>query len=264
MALSDGLKYLDPESMVPNKYQPRESFDEKEIAQLAESIRKNGVLQPILARPAEGGFEIVAGERRWRAARLAGLKRVPVIVQSATDDRALEIALVENLQRQDLDPVEEARAFELLVKKFGFTQDQIADRVGKSRPAVANALRILRLPDEVLKFLKRGELTRGHARALLALEDEGEILKMAERMLAETMTVRTAEASTRPTSKQLMERIGKDLDPNVRSAQDRLQSRMGARVKIFASAKGKGRIEIHFDSDEELSRLYDGLMSARF
>jgi ParB family chromosome partitioning protein len=261
-AVAEGLKYLDPESMVPNRFQPRETFDEDELRSLTESIRRDGLLQPVLARPSEGGFEIVAGERRWRAARNAGLKRIPVLVQNVADDRALELALVENLQRRDLDAVEEAKAFRLLSERFDLTQDQIAERVGKSRPAVANAMRILKLPADILDLLKSGALTRGHARALLSVEGETQIRKLAQRFLSEEMTVRAAESTTR--SKVKKERSEPGMDPNVRAAQERLQSRLGAQVKIQTGPGGKGRIEITFDSQDELSRLFDGLMTARF
>jgi ParB family chromosome partitioning protein len=261
-AVAEGLKYLDPDSMVPNRFQPRETFDEDELRSLTESIRRDGLLQPVLARPSQGGFEIVAGERRWRAARNAGLKRIPVLVQNVADDRALELALVENLQRRDLDAVEEAKAFKLLSERFDLTQDQIAERVGKSRPAVANAMRILKLPADILDLLKSGALTRGHARALLSVEGETQIRKLAQRFLSEEMTVRTAEATTR--SRVKIERREPGMDPNVRAAQERLQSRLGTQVRIQTGPGGKGRIEITFDSQDELSRLFDGLMTARF
>jgi ParB family transcriptional regulator, chromosome partitioning protein len=259
----EGLRYLDPGSLVPNRMQPRESFDEEDMKRLEESIRRDGILQPILVRPSEGGYEIVAGERRWRAAVHAGLKRVPAMVQSVADDRALELALIENLQRRDLDPIEEARAFKTLADRFGMTQEQIADRAGKSRPAIANALRILKLPAEVQELLRSGALTRGHARALLALEDEKEILDLARRLQEETMSVRSTEKAVRADRRAAGGAV-KAADPNVRAAEERLQSRLGTRVRIQQGRRGKGRIEIEFDGSEELSRLFDGLMTARF
>jgi len=260
------LRYLDPESMTPNRFQPRETFDEADLQSLTESIRRDGILQPVVARPAAGGgYEIIAGERRWRAARSAGLKRIPVMVQEIADDRALELALVENLQRRDLDPLEEAKAFRLLSERFDLTQDQIAERVGKSRSAVANTLRILKLPAGVQDLIKSGKLTRGHARALLALEGEAQILSLAARLVDEQLNVRTAEAETRTApGRKRPARETPVQDPNVRSAQERLQSRLGTKVSIDIGVGGKGRIAIQFDSDEELSRLFDGLMTARF
>jgi len=262
--VADGLRYLDPESMVPNRFQPRETFREEDLRSLTESIRRDGVLQPILARPSAGGYEIVAGERRWRAAREAGLKRVPVLIQEVADDRALELALVENLQRRDLDPIEEAKAFKLLQERFDLTQEQISERVGKSRPAVANTLRILKLPSDIQDLLKTGALTRGHAMALLALEGEVEMRKLAERLVAEQMNVRTTEAAARPASAKRKPPAEERMDPNVRAAQERLQSRLGTQVRIHNDPGGKGRIEIFFEGDEELSRLFDGMMTARF
>jgi ParB family chromosome partitioning protein len=258
-----GLKLIDPGSVVPNRFQPREIFDESELELLADSIRRDGLLQPILVRPLDGGYEIVAGERRWRAGVRAGLKRIPALVQEVSDDRALELALVENLQRRDLDPIEEARAYRHLSERFGLTQEQIAERTGKSRPAIANALRTLKLPSDIQDLLRSGEITRGHARALLALEDEAAIRKLAERLRSESLSVRTAEAASR-TSKGEKPVAADTVDPNVRAAQDRLQSRLGTQVRIHVGPKGKGTIEIAFESDEELSRLFDGLMTARF
>jgi len=258
---SEGMKLLDPQSMVPNRFQPRETFADAAIEALAESIKRDGLLQPIVVRPLNGGYEIVAGERRWRAAIRAGLKRVPSIVQAVAEDRALELALVENLQREDLDPIEEARAFKILGDKFGMTQERIADLVGKSRPTVANSLRLLKLPADIQGLLKNRTLTRGHARALLAAGDATAIRKLAERFQAESLSVRSAEKVVRPAKPRGEPRLE---DPNVRAAQEKLQSRLGTRVRILCDPKGSGRIEIRFGSQEELSRLFDGLMAGRF
>ena len=258
---TEGLRYLDPGAIVPNRNQPREAFDDAELETLADSIRRDGLLQPILVRPLDGGYEIVAGERRWRASILAGLGRIPTIVQNVTEDRALELALVENLLRRDLDPIEEARAFKAMTERFGLTQDQIAQRTGRSRPSVANAVRLLRLPVDVQTLLRNGEISRGHARALLVLDDESEIRALAQRLRAESMSVRSAEQTVKP-ARTKAGSDGAGQDPNVRSAQERLQSRLGTQVRIRCSAAGKGRIEIHFASHEELSRLFDGLLAA--
>lgn len=262
--VSEGLKYLDPGAVVPNRLQPRETFSEEALAALTESIKRDGLLQPILVRPRDGSYEIVAGERRWRAAVRAGLKRVPALVQSVADDRSLELALVENLQRADLDPIEEARAFKTMSERFGMTQEQIAERVGRSRPAVANSLRLLKLPVDVQEMLRAGVLTRGHARALLSLSDPEEIRRLAAKLEAEAMTVRSAEKETRPAAKGTNGGGALALDPNVKAAQDRLVSRLGTKVRIQCDAAGKGRIEISFNSQDELSRLYDGFMKVQF
>ncbi len=263
-AASEGMKLLDPQTMVPNRFQPRESFGDEAIEALAESIKRDGLLQPIVVRPLNGGYEIIAGERRWRAAVRAGLKRVPSIIQSVAEDRALELALVENLQREDLDPIEEARAFKILGEKFGMTQERIAGLVGKSRPAVANSLRLLKLPADVQEMLKARTLTRGHARALLSAGDPATIRKLAQKFQAESFTVRSAEEEVRPVKGRPSRREGSVEDPNVRAAQERLQKRLGTRVKVHCNARGSGRIEIQFGSQEELSRLFDGLMLGRY
>jgi len=262
--VSEGLKYLDPGAVVPNRLQPRETFSEEALAALTESIKRDGLLQPILVRPRDGSYEIVAGERRWRAAVRAGLKRVPALVQSVADDRSLELALVENLQRADLDPIEEARAFKTMSERFSMTQEQIAERVGRSRPAVANSLRLLKLPVDVQEMLRTGVLTRGHARALLSLSDPEEIRRLAAKLESEAMTVRSAEKEVRPAGKNTNGSGPVALDPNVKAAQDRMVSRLGTKVRIVCDASGKGRIEISFGSQDELSRLFDGFMKVQF
>lgn len=261
---SEGMKLLDPQTMVPNRFQPRESFADQAIEALAESIRRDGLLQPIVVRPLDGGYEIIAGERRWRAAVRAGLKRVPSIVQAVAEDRALELALVENLQREDLDPIEEARAFKILGEKFGMTQERIAGLVGKSRPAVANSLRLLKLPADIQELLKERTLTRGHARALLSAGDPATIRKLARKFQEESLSVRSAEEAVRPVQGRASKQEHTAEDPNVRAAQERLQKRLGTRVKVHCNAKGRGKIEIQFGSQEELSRLFDGLMSGTY
>jgi ParB family chromosome partitioning protein len=263
-APSEAVRYLDPEAMVPNRFQPREAFQAESLEQLTDSIRRNGLLQPILVRPLDGGYEIIAGERRWRAAIQAGLKRIPAVVQSVTEDKALELALVENLQRQDLDAIEEARAFKLLTDRFGLTQEEVASMVGRSRPAVANALRLLKLPADIQELIQSGTLTRGHARALLALEDPEEIRKLAAELQGDLKSVRSTERAARERGSRSTSRAGGGQDPNVHAAQERLLQKLGAKVRIHCDSKGRGRIEIGFGSQEELSRLYDGLMTARF
>jgi ParB family chromosome partitioning protein len=262
---TEGVRLLNPEAIVPNRFQPRENFAAAGLETLADSIRRDGLLQPIIVRPLNGGYEIVAGERRWRASIMAGLKRVPVLVQAVADDRALELALVENLQRQDLDPIEEARAYRILAERFAMTQEQVSEKVGKSRPAVANALRLLKLPQDLQDLLRGGVLSRGHARALLAVGDPREMRKLAERFQKEALSVRSAEDAVRPTKKGEARTSGAmPVDPNIRAAQEKLQGRLGTRVRIHSDRKGRGRIEISFGSPEELSRLFDGLMKARF
>ena len=179
----------------PNRLQPRKSFNEEELASLADSIRQHGVIQPLTVRLLDTGYyQIIAGERRWRAARMAGLREVPVVIIEADDKKAMELALIENLQRADLTPIEEARGYQQLIGEYGLTQEQVADRVSKSRPAVANAMRLLSLPDELLSMVESGKLTAGHARALLSIKDERQQLAVARKVVNLQLSVRQTEA----------------------------------------------------------------------
>ena len=238
----------------PNPRQPRVEFEEGPLEELAASIRVQGVIQPLLVRRlSTGDFELVAGERRLRAAERAGLSHVPVYVRELSDGESLELALVENLQRDDLSPLEEATAYQRLMNEFGLTQEEVAERVGKSRPTIANALRLLKLPEAIKRDLSRGKLTAGHARVLLSLEDEDSQMRAAKQIQARQLSVRDAEhlasakkAATRPAPR----------DPN-RSALERdLSSALGTRVRITPKGRG-GRIEIEFYSPEELQGLVD-------
>ena len=182
------------DEIVPNKEQPRKTFDEGSLAELSESIKQHGVLQPLLVRPLpEGGYQLVAGERRWRACRMAGLREVPVVIKELTDTETMEIAIIENLQREDLNPIEEAEGLQALIDKCGFTQEEVATSVGKSRPAIANSLRLLRLPPEVREMTKNGEISAGHARALLAFDNEAMIYEVANNIVSKKLTVRDVE-----------------------------------------------------------------------
>ncbi len=237
---------------------------------LAASIGRHGVLQPLVVRPvAEGVFEIIAGERRWRAAQRAGLFEVPAIVRDAEEHHALELALVENVQREDLSPADEARAYQRLMSEFGLTQDQVAERVGKSRAGVANMLRLLRLPAEVLGWLESGQLSTGHAKVLLSLEDPGKIVDAARELIRGGLSVRQAEAFVAqvkrpPSTAAPRGSQGLDsADPNLRAGVDALERALGTKVTIRQHGAG-GRIEIHYHSREERDRLYAGLAGARF
>lgn len=243
----------------PNPRQPRTEFSEAALDELAASIRQQGVVQPLLVRPLPtGGYELIAGERRLRAAERAGLSHVPIFVREVSDAESLEIALVENIQRDDLNPLEEATAYQKLMSEFGHTQEEIAIRVGKSRPAVANTLRLLRLPESIKEELSRGRLTAGHARVLLSIEKTDAQLRAAKQMLARQMSVRDAEqlaathrSSSRPTTR----------DPNRAALERELSTSLGTRVRITPKGRG-GRIEIEFYSQEELQGLISRL-SAR-
>ncbi len=244
----------------PNQDQPRKHFDESALAELADSIRQFGIIQPIAVRPLPGGgYQIIAGERRWRAARMAGLAEVPVVVLELTEAETMEIALVENLQREDLNPMEEAEGYRALADQFGLTQDQIANKVGRSRPAVANALRLLTLPDKVRELVERGALSAGHARALLALGDEQAIEALAEEAVKKGLTVRELEAIAAKRSRS--ERLPAKKLPNAyhREMAVALAEQLARPVKIEQSGK-KGRLILEFYSDAELRELAEKLV----
>ena len=262
------LREIDIDRILPNSQQPRKTFDEESLEELANSIRQHGVVQPIVVRALEDGFfQLIAGERRWRASQRAGLARVPAVIRQAGEHDTLEIALIENLQRQDLNPLEEAQAYEKLIVDFGLTQDEVARRVGKNRATVANMLRLLKLPTEVQQWVRDSKLSTGHAKALLSLSQPDAILDAAKRVIQGNLSVRHAE--------MLVGRIAKgetrgdepaadDVeDPNVKAAIRALEQVIGTKVAIHES-QGKGRIEIHFYSFEEMNRLYEGLLRTKF
>jgi len=251
---------LDLDLLTPNPRQPRSHIDESRLEELAQSIRANGVIQPVVVRKIGDRYEIVAGERRWRAAQRAGLLKVPVAVRDVPDEKLLEVALVENIQRDDLNPIEEAQAYRRLADELQMSQEEIAAAVGKDRTTVANAMRLLRLPDEVKNDLSAGALTVGHARALLALPDEAAQRRVAREIVARSISVRETEAlirgelsPERPTPADKPR-----ADPNTRAAEDQLKVALGTRVRIVRQRKG-GRIEIDFQDENELQRLFETL-----
>ena len=245
----------------PNPDQPRHDFDEEELQALSESIAVHGVIQPLTVREMPSGYyQIIAGERRWRAARMANLSDVPVIVVEADDKKAMELALIENLQRQDLNPVEEALGYQSLIEEYGLTQEEAAGRVGKSRPTVANALRLLGLCPEVLEKLKSGELTAGHARAILTLKTDKQQQEAAKKIIALSLSVRQAET--------LCKNMGKPPAPEkkpvfavdyVAECEKNLSKKLGRGVKIV-NGKRKGRFELEFYGEEDLQKLLEALM----
>ena len=255
-------KLLPLHRVEPNPDQPRQDFDEEELAALAESIRVHGVLQPLTVRETGGGYyQIIAGERRWRASRMAGLTDVPAIVIEADDRKAKELALIENLQRQDLNSVEEALGYQSLMNEFGLTQEEAAQRVGKSRPAVANALRLLTLDEKVLDMLRAGELTAGHAKAILMLKSEKKQLEAAQKIANLGLSVRQAELLCKNMSKEQPEKK----EPAtfqvdyVRECEKSLSKHLGRGVKIV-NGKRKGRFELEFYGQDDLQTLLDALM----
>ena len=247
----------------PNRRQPRQSFDEAAIDELARSLRTTGLLQPVIVRPAEDGqFELVAGERRWRAAQRAGIHRIPAVIRDVPDERLLELALIENVQREELNAIEEAEAYRILADDLGLTQQEIAERVGKQRTSIANAIRLLNLPPKVQQMVRGKQISMGHARALLSLEDAKIILELAERIAAEGLSVREVEARAKRTAGSAPGRPGrpvKAIDPNVAAAEQTLQRALATRVKIIGSATS-GRIEIQYRGDEDLDRIYKILL----
>lgn len=245
----------------PNREQPRKDFDEKALSELADSIREHGVLQPLLVRPLKDGrYQLIAGERRWRASRMAGLTEVPVIVRNLDDQAAMELALIENLQRTDLNIMEEAAGYRELMERYGMTQEVVAKRVGKSRPAVANALRMLALPEATAKLVREGKLTAGHARALLGLPDPAEIDPLAERVLAEGLSVReterlVADRKVSPEKKPQPAVKNWGEDSRLKQTVLYLSEYFGRKAQIKAKKDGTGRIVIDFYSKEDLEAL---------
>lgn len=239
----------------PNRDQPRKEFSEEALQDLAESIAQHGVLQPLLVRPLlDGGYQLVAGERRWRAARIAGLTEVPAVIREMSDHEMAELALVENLQREDLTPLEEAEGYQLLIDTYGMTQEEVAKAVGKSRPAVTNALRLLGLPEEVRDMVSAGILTAGHARTLLAFENEEEIIEAAKQAAERGMTVRNLEAMAKRAAAPKKEKPRSQRSRYFEEAELALKEQLGRRVTVTGTAK-KGVLQIEFYGEEDLQDL---------
>lgn len=260
------VRQLPLDRLRPCGLQPRREFAAGELEELAQSIREQGILQPLVARPREDHWELIAGERRWRAARLAGLKEVPVLVREADDRAVLELALIENLQREDLNPIEEAEGYRQLARRFGLRQEDIARRVGKSRVAVANALRLLKLPDDLQSHVRNGRLSVGHAKVILGLESPEKQTLAADRILREGLNVRQTEELVNRLLRDRAPREGgggksasaTGADPQLAAIEEQLQERFGTRVKL-RYRKGRGSLEIQFFSDDDLQRILDVL-----
>jgi len=245
----------------PNPHQPRQSIDEESLAELVASIREHGVIQPLIVTQVGDEYQLIAGERRWRAAQLAGLVTLPALVKETTPQQMLELALVENLQRADLNPLEEAGAYRELIDEFGLTQEQVAGRVGKSRTAVANTLRLLRLPEEIKQALAAGRISEGHARALLALPT-AQLQRQALGIIEQrSLNVRQTEELVRRMQAEAPEAgaTTRPLSPQDRDAVDKFQARLGTRVNLVRSKQG-GRLVIHFYSEEELQAIYEAII----
>jgi len=257
---------LDIDLIVPNPEQPRVKFGENELEELAASIRANGIVQPIVVRPAdENRYQIVAGERRWRAAQRAGLRKVPVSVKEVSDEKLLEIALIENIQRQQLNPIEEANAFRKLIDSIGLTQEEVAERVGKERTLIATTMRLLKLPDEVQKHLIDGNLSLSHGRALLMSDDAAVQRSLANETISQGLSVREVERRVKAAKRAPKEKAAPQVrvvDPNVKVAETRMMRHLSTNVKILPAKKGTGgKIEIEYYGVDDLNRIYEMLIT---
>ncbi len=257
------LKISDVE---PNRGQPRKYFDDAAIAELADSIRQFGIIQPLLVQKKDDYYEIIAGERRWRAAQKAGLKEVPVIIKQFTNQEAVEVALIENIQREDLNPIEEAKAYERLVREYGLSQESVAQRVSKSRSAVTNSMRLLRLDEAVQKMVETGRISEGHARAILGIPAPDVQTQLAETVIKERLSVRQTEKLVRDILKPKKEKPRETENRTnvlLEGLAENLKTALSTKVSIRATGKSRGKIEIEYYSDEDLDRIYEMLLSAR-
>ena len=251
---------LNINEITPNKEQPRKTFDETALEELADSIRQHGVLQPLLVRPlTSGGYQLVAGERRWRASRLAELKEVPVIIKELSDTEAMEIAIIENLQREDLNPIEEAEGLQALIDKCGYTQEQVATSVGKSRPAITNALRLLKLPEEVREMAKDGTISAGHARALLAFDNQPMMIECANQIVSKKLTVRDVEKmAKRPATSSTKTKTVQRRDSFYDEVELSLTEALGTKVRVY-NGRNKGTLEIEFYTLDDLKNIANAI-----
>jgi ParB family transcriptional regulator, chromosome partitioning protein len=255
----ENISHIDIDRILPGKQQPRKVFNESALSELSASIKEKGVLQPILvSRSGDGSFYLIAGERRWRAANLAGLKKIPAIIKNVDSRDSLEMALIENIQREELNPIETAEGFNRLLQEFSLTQEDLADKVGKERATVANYLRLLKLPAEIKDMLYAGKLSMGHARALLAVEGKINQIEAARKIIKNGLSVRDAELIAKKTAKSA--KIPRYNDPQIASLEEKLLRHLGTKVHIAQKNRKKGKIEIEYYSLEELNRLLDILM----
>ena len=256
--------YVKITKVEPNREQPRKNFDEDALLELSESIKQFGLLQPILVQDRDTYYEIIAGERRWRAAKLAGLKEVPVIIRKYTEQEIVEISLIENIQREDLNPIEEAQAYKRLLTEFNLKQDEVAERVSKSRTAVTNSMRLLKLSDEVQQMVISEMISTGHARALLAIEDKEQQYTLAQKIFDERLSVREVEKLVKVLTKPIKEKKEtdkpKDLSFIFQDMENKLKESLGTKVSIISKGSGSGKIEIEFFSNEEMDRIYELLV----
>ena len=255
-----GIQDISVGDIVPNPQQPRKDFEINALSELAASLRQSGVIQPVVVRRAGQGYQLIIGERRWRAAKLAGLEKIPAVVREATDAESLELALIENLLREDLNPIEEAEAYQKLLAQFAWTQEELAERVGKDRSSIANCLRLLKLPESIQADLRAGRLTMGHARALLSLASAADQLRLREEILAHSWSVRATEEDVQRKRSQLPRRPLRR-SPEMGALEDTLREALVTRVRLVGNER-RGRIEIAYTSREDLDRLTE-LLTAR-
>jgi ParB family transcriptional regulator, chromosome partitioning protein len=250
---------LQVDSIAPNPQQPRKDFEDKALSDLAESLRDTGMLQPVVVRRLGHGYQLIVGERRWRAAKLAGFTQIPAVVREATDAQTLELALIENLLREDLNPLEEAQAYQRLLGEFGWTQEELAQRVGRDRSTIANCLRMLKLPEPIQDDLRAGKLTMGHARALLSLISPEEQLRLRDQILAHSWSVRATEEGVVRKRNKAPLRSTRRRAPEITALEDSLRSALATRVRLVGTERA-GRIEVVYSSREELDRLVELLL----
>jgi len=263
-AESKTLLYCGIEEIIPNRSQPRKHFDESKLQELADSIKEKGILEPLIVRKTDQGYELIVGERRWRAAQKAGLKEVPVVVKEAEGREALEISLIENLQREDLNPIEAAEAFKHLIEEFKISQEDLSKRIGKDRTTIANTLRLLKLPIEIRNQLLQNRITSGHARAILSLESKEKQKELCALIIKKGLSVREAEALAKRWSEKPKKSITAvkkkgDLESQLNSLQDSLRKYLGTKVHITQKGK-RGKIEIEYYSNEELERIVETIL----
>lgn len=254
---TEEVEELDLSDIRPNPYQPRKKFDDKSLKELSDSIKENGVFQPIIVRKSVNGYEIIAGERRFRASKLAKKKTIPAIVRKFDESQMMEVAVLENLQREDLTPLEEAQAYEMLQKNLGLTQEEVSKRMGKSRPYIANYLRLLTLPSKTKRLLQHGDLSMGQARTLLGLKDKEKIDALAKRVVKEGMPVRKVEALVSEMNAKKPRKKTIKKSAFIRASETQLSDKFGASVNISETKKGKGHLSIDFASSDELNRILD-------
>lgn len=252
-----GERILKINEVEPNKKQPRKFFNEEALKELSDSIKQHGIVQPLVVAKQKDYYEIIAGERRWRAAKMAGLKEVPVVVKDYSPQEVMEIALIENIQREDLNPVEEAKAYQNLIKEYNLKQEEVADRVSKSRSAITNSLRLLKLEDQILDMLIEEEISSGHARTLLALDDSGQQLMVAEKIVKDQLSVRDTEKLVKSINQPIKKAPKKELknDFVYRDMEEKLKQKIGTKVKINRKSENKGKIEIEYYSQDELEKI---------